>query len=297
MGNELCVKAKTEQKFMRIAVLYHPKIEATRPVAEAIKTWLIDQGLEAWTGVTWNEETIQPKITESNLVIVLGGDGSMLRAARMTATAQVPILGVNMGRLGFLSEMNPQNWRERLPRVLKGECWIEERMMLTASTWRGEKKIGEHLALNDIVISRGSLARVIRLRTEVDGDLLTTYIADGLIISTPTGSTAYAMAVGGPILPPELRNIVVVPIAAHMTLDRAVVLSEGCLVRIYVSTDHQAILTVDGQFEFEMSHGDHIDVHASEHVSRFVRLGSRDYFYRTLVGRLEPPYVDGRRQS
>src|SRR5262249_49234906 len=153
---------------------------------------------------------------------------------------------------------------------LEGQFWIEERMMLQTETWRGEASIAKHIALNDVVISRGGLARVIRLHTEIDGDPLTTYIADGLIVATPTGSTAYALAAGGPILPPELRNILVLPIAPHLTLDRAIVLAVGSTIRVRIKTDHQAILTVDGQFEIELKDGDTIDVCASEHISRFV---------------------------
>lgn len=277
------------QPFRRILVLHHPKKEETRPVGEAIYHWLREQGYEVWLGLTWDVETVGPQIPGSDLIVVVGGDGSTLRTARMAAPQGVPIVGVNMGKVGFLSEMSPDNWRARLAQALGGDYWIEQRMMLTARSYRDGVLIGEHLALNDIVVSRGSLARVVRLQTEIDGDLLTTYVADGLIVCTATGSTAYAMAVGGPILPPELRNILVVPIAAHMTLNRAVVLSEGSLVRIHISTDHQAILTVDGQFEFELRDGDHIDVMTSECVSRFVRLGTRAYFYRSLLDRLSPP--------
>lgn len=276
----------------QVAVLYHPKIEATHPVAQAIAEWLAAEGIEPWLALTWDEATIRPRMAELDLLIVLGGDGSMLRAARMAAGYGVPILGVNMGRVGFLTEVTPQNWRQKLPAVLTGDGWIEERMMLQTEAWRGDESMGKHLALNDVVISRGTLARVVQLRTEIDGYELTTYVADGLIVSTPTGSTAYALAVGGPILPPDLRNILVIPIAPHLTLDRAIVLSEGDEIRVHVSTDHQAILTVDGQFAFEMEDGDHIDVRTSEEVSRFVRLGQRDYFYHLLLERLTPKAVD-----
>jgi len=276
----------------RVVVLHHPKIPASQTVAREIGDWLRDRNIDVSLGSTWKEEEIRPLIPEANVVIVLGGDGSMLRAARMGIGTDVPVLGVNMGRLGFLSEMGPDNWRERLPKVLADECWIETRLMLATRTWRKDKLIAEHVALNDVVISRGGLARVIRLHTEIDGDKLTTYVADGLIVSTPTGSTAYALAAGGPVLPPELRNILVLPIAPHLTLDRAIVLSEGSTVRVRVKTDHQAILTVDGQFEFEMQDEDIIDVCASDHVSRFIRLGPRTYFYHTLLDRLEPKQVD-----
>lgn len=274
--------------FERVAVLYHPKIEATHPVAEHIHKWLIEHGCDSRLALTWDEDEVRPMMAEVDLAIVLGGDGSMLRAARMASAHGVPLLGVNMGRVGFLTEVTPKNWQQRLPQVLGGEYWVEERLMLRARAWRGERLLGEYTALNDVVISRGNLARVVQLHTEIDGDELTTYVADGLIISTPTGSTAYALAVGGPILPPELRNILVIPIAPHLTLDRAIVLAQGAQVRVHVHTDHQAILTVDGQFAFEMNNQDHVEVRASDDVSRFIRLGKRTYFYHMLLERLTP---------
>lgn len=272
--------------FHRIGVLYHPKIPATQPVAEEIGIWLSSQGIQTWLALTWDEERVRAQIPRLDLLIVLGGDGSMLRAARMAVGYTIPLIGVNMGRLGFLSELRPDNWQELLPRVLRGDYWLEERMMLTACTLRDAELLGEHVALNDVVVSRGSLARIVWLHTDIDGDHLTTYVADGLIISTPTGSTAYALAVGGPILPPELHNILVIPIAPHLTLGRAIVLSEGSCVTVRIETDHQAILTVDGQFEFELQDGDRVEVQASPHVSRFIRLGKRTYFYHTLLARL-----------
>lgn len=278
--------------FAYVAVLYHPKIEATQPIATDIQAWLGAQGVRTEKAPTWDERAVRPMLAQVDLAIVLGGDGSMLRAARMGAEHGVPIMGVNMGRVGFLTEVTPDNWPQKLPRVLAGDYWIEERMMLHSSAWRDGEGIGKHIALNDVVISRGNLARVVQLRTEIDGDELTTYVADGLIVSTPTGSTAYALAVGGPILPPELRNILVIPIAPHLTLDRAIVLSQGSRVRVHVYTDHEAILTVDGQFAFEMESGDHVDVCASDDVSRFVRLDKRTYFYHMLLERLTPKQPD-----
>jgi NAD+ kinase len=278
--------------FEHIAVLYHPKIKATEPVAEEICAWLKSQGCRTWRALTWDEENVRPRLADCDLVIVLGGDGSILRTSRMAACRAIPILGVNMGRLGFLSEAGPDDWREKLPAILSGDYWIEPRMMLKAVAWRGDKRLCEHLALNDVVISRGTLARVVRLRTEIDGERLTTYIADGLIVSTPTGSTAYALAVGGPILPPALRNILVIPIAPHLTLDRAVVLSEGALVKVNVGTDYEALLTVDGQSAVDLQDGDRIEVSTSDLSSRFIRTGKQNYFYHMLLERLEPKQID-----
>ncbi len=272
----------------QVAVLHHPKIEATHLLADEISDWFGRQGIDVRLALTWDEDQIRPHLAELDLILVLGGDGSILRAARMAAGYDIPILAVNMGRVGFLAELSRTNWRDLLPRVVAGDYWLEHRMMLRAEMRRDGELRGEYLALNDVIISRGSLARVVRLKTDIDGDRLTTYVADGLIVATPTGSTAYALAVGGPILPPELRNILMIPIAPHLTLNRAIVLSEGSTIGVSIHTDHQAILTVDGQFEYELKDGDRIDVRASEHISHFVRLGKRTYFYHSLLARLEP---------
>jgi NAD+ kinase len=286
-----------DRPFRRVGVLHHPRIPESQRLAADIAAELRTHDAEPWLASTWDEALVRREIPTLDLLIVLGGDGSMLRAARMAAGYNAPIMGVNMGRVGFLSEMRPDTWAELLPRVMGGDFWIETRMMLEAETWRDDHMLGRHLALNDVVVSRGSLARVIHLRTDVDGNYLTTYVADGLIVATPTGSTAYALAVGGPVLPPELRNILVVPIASHLSLDRALVLSEGSRISVRVGTDHQVILTVDGQFEFELRNDDRVDVRSSEHVSRFVRLGDRAYFYRTLLARLQPKSVDDEREN
>jgi NAD+ kinase len=149
----------------------------------------------------------------------------------------------------------------------------------------GEILTGHH-ALNEIVVTRGALARPVRLETEVDGAALTNYVADGLIVSTATGSTAYALAAGGPILPPTLRNLVVTPVSPHLSVGRAVVLAEGCTITINVRTDHQAILSADGQMEMEVLDGDCVRVRASERNCSFVRLQPPNYFYRDLTERL-----------
>jgi len=272
----------------RIGLLHHPKLPETLPLGKEMARQAEDLGLDAWLGSTWDEEAVNREIAELDLLVTLGGDGSILRAARMACGHGAAVLGVNLGRLGFLAELEPDEWTTTLPRLLAGDYWLEERMMLYAEYHRGEETLG-YEALNDVVVSRGSLARMVRLETHIDGSFLTTYAADGLIVATPTGSTAYAYAVGGPILPPQLKNILLLPIAAHLSMDRAIVLSQGSVVKILVPTDHQAILTVDGQFEYELQDGDWVTVQASRHTSRFVRLQDRTYFYRTLMTRLRGP--------
>jgi NAD+ kinase len=247
-----------------------------------------DHGFLTWIGSTWDEESVGGEIADLDLVVTLGGDGSILRAARMACAHGVPVLGVNLGRLGFLAEVEPDEWEAALPRLARGDYWLEERMMLNAQYHRGDQCHG-YEALNDVVVSRGSLARIVRLETHIDGSFLTTYAADGLIVATATGSTAYAFAVGGPILPPQLKNILLLPIAPHLSIERAIVLSQGAVVKVLVHTDHQAILTVDGQFEYELQDGDWVTVQASRYIGRFVRLQDRTYFYRTLMERLRWP--------
>jgi len=270
----------------RIGLLHHPKIPESLDLAGEMADQLRAWGASPWMGSAWDEEVVGQHIADLDLVITLGGDGTILRAARMAARHSVPILGLNLGRLGFLAEMEPGDWREKLRRVLAGEYWLEERIMLRAELWRGGNALGDFEALNDVVIGRASFARVVRLATYIDGSYLTTYVADGLIVATPTGSTAYALSAGGPILPPELRNILIIPVAPYLSLDRAIVLSEGAKVEIRVSTDHRAILTVDGQIHAELEDGDRVAVGASPHTCRFVRLQDRAYFYRNLMKRL-----------
>jgi NAD+ kinase len=270
----------------RIGLLHHPKLPATHPLAETMAEQAKALGLLPWIGSTWDVAAVSREIPNLDMLVTLGGDGSILRAARMACAHGVPVLGVNLGRLGFLTELEPGEWTSALPKILAGEYWIEERMMLYAE-YHHEAVCRGYEALNDVVVSRGSLARIVRLETYIDGSYLTTYAADGLIVSTATGSTAYALAVGGPILPPELKNILLIPIAPHLSMERSIVLAQGAVVKVQVRTDHQAILTVDGQFEYELRDGDWVVVQAGRHASRFVRLKDRTYFYRTLMDRLQ----------
>ena len=160
--------------------------------------------------------------------------------------------------------------------------------MLQAVAEREGEELARAEALNEVVVGRGAEAHVVHLVAEVDGGRLASYVADGLIVATPTGSTAYAMAAGGPILPPELRNILLVPVSAHLSMSRPIVLSEGATVCIKVSGERPAILTVDGQVQAELEGGDRVWVETGPHVTRFARVKDTTYFYRTLVDRLNP---------
>lgn len=269
--------------FYHVGLLYHPKLAESRVMAAEMLEFIENLGAVAWVSSSWDEEEIRNRLKTSDLLVVLGGDGSMLRAARMTASQAVPILGIHMGRLGFLVEVQPAEWPDRIQQTLLGQGWIEERLMVHAEHFREDQVVKTYEALNEIVIGRGKFARVVRLHTDIDGVFLTTYTADGLIIATATGSTAYALAAGGPILPPELENFLLVPLAPHLSLERAIVLSKGVTVSVQISTDHTALLTVDGQFEIELADQDKVVMQASPWVARFVRLQEKNYFYRTLI--------------
>jgi NAD+ kinase len=272
----------------RFAVLAHPSIPRTTPEANRVQQYLEQKGAKAICGHLDEPEICQQIASgEVDIVIVLGGDGAMLHAGHACSAASIPLLGINFGRFGFLMEVQNNAWKRYLTRLLKGDYRIEERMMLSAEHWRAKTKLAEWEVLNEVVVCRGQLVKPLHLIASIDGHRLTTYVADGLIAATPTGSTAYALAAGGPIMPPELRNILLVPVAPHLTVDQAVILSEGARVSITVASTHPAVLSVDGQDPITIQKGDRVDVFASGHSIRFVRFQNAGYFYRNLMSHME----------
>ena len=271
----------------RVAVAAHPMMAEAIHEADVIANHLRGRGLAALSG-TLDDDGLRKRVRngEFDLLIAVGGDGTMLRSAHLCAPCNVPILGINLGRLGFLIQVGREEWRDTFELLLKGEAWIENRMMLRAEHWRAEQSLGNWHALNEALVCRGQYVRPVRLSASVDGRLLTSYVADGLIAATPTGSTAYALAAGGPILPPELRNILLVPIAPHLSVDRGVVLSEGSSVSITVREDGNAVLCVDGQTPIALSDADRVDVRAGDYSAKFVRFGDPGYFYRNLTAHM-----------
>lgn len=220
----------------RVAILAHPLRPPTFPVAGRIAERLRDHRLTVDVFTQWNFEEVGESVRQSELVIAIGGDGAMLRAARVCAPFKIPILGINMGQLGFLTEISaPDHWDEHEDRILAGQWWTEKRMMLYVTVLRDGQVIAADHALNDVVISGNMFGRMVQLETYIDGDWTTTYYADALVTATATGSTAYALACGGPILPPELKNILIVPAAPHLSLDRPLVLAEGSTVDVHTT--------------------------------------------------------------
>lgn len=267
-------------------VTAYPKMPEAFTEAEAMVSFLKERGIQAPFGSLYDEELRKRvKNGEFDMLIAVGGDGSVLRAGHLCAPCGVPILGVNLGRLGFLIQIDRKEWREYFEKLFQGEAWIENRMMLRAEHIRAGESINRSNALNEVVVARGQNLRPVRLTASVDNRRLTSYVADGLIASTATGSTAYALAAGGPILPPELRNILLVPIAPHLSVDRAVVLSEGSSVSIVIKSEN-SVLSVDGQPPTPLMEDDQVKVTAADVTAQFVRFGDPGYFYRNLTAHM-----------
>lgn len=270
----------------RIGILHHPKVAESQPMAVEIEAWLAERGVAAWTSSSYDDVRLTQMVAGSDFLVVLGGDGSLLRAARYASLMDVPIFGINLGRVGFLSEAQPDDWPEKLTRLLKNDFWTENRLMLSARILRNGRILHTFSVLNDVVVGRGRQARVVRFQLHVDGDHVTNYTADALIVATPTGSTAYSMAAGGPLLPPQLPNFVVVPVAPHLTFDRAIIFHEQAEIAITVHMDHQAYLTPDGTDGILLEDEDVVLVTKAQNDCKFARVESSGYFYRRLMGRL-----------
>jgi NAD+ kinase len=269
-----------------VAVAAYSNLPESVSEAAGINAWFQARGLES-TCAALDDATLRRRLADGkfDLFVAVGGDGTMLRSAHLCAPVGVPILGINLGRLGFLIQVGQQEWHTALENLLKGDYWIESRMMLRAAHLSSGKERGSWHALNEAAVCRGQQVRPVRLSASVDGHYLTTYVADGLIASTATGSTAYALASGGPILPPELRNILLVPIAPHLSVDRAVVLSEGTTVSILIK-EGDAVLSVDGQAAIPLAQDDTVEVRAGDYPVHFIRFGDKGYFYRNLTAHM-----------
>lgn len=223
------------------------------------------------------EREVIPEHVE--MMIVLGGDGTMLSVSRLIAGRDVPILGVNMGGLGFITAINKHEIFNVLEQALQGTCPVEERIMLDAGVFRESVETGCFTAMNDVVINKGALARIIEMETFVNESYLTTYRADGLIIATPTGSTAYSLAAGGPILYPTMSSIAITPICPHMLTNRPIVLPDGSVVRVALkSASENVYLTVDGQVGLKLQQGDVIEVQKSACTVKLFAPCGHDYF-------------------
>jgi NAD+ kinase len=258
-----------------------PKANA---LADQVRTFLTKADIAVRTfHYDFENPGIVPDLQGIDLLIVIGGDGSLLRAGHFCAPLGIPLLGIRSGRLGFLVELNESELEQNLGRLIKADYRLERRLMLETELFSTNKLKCSWDVINEAVVCRGSDVHPIEVRIDLNEGYLNSYIADGVIVSTATGSTGYALAAGGPILPPELRNMLILPIAPHLSLDRAVVLAEGAKVNLYPAIKHDVVISIDGMDPVLLNDGDRVHIQANEHSLYMVRFGEPNYFYRNLA--------------
>jgi NAD+ kinase len=251
---------------------FNPTKPSAIDLAKRAGDWCRANGAQAWAEESGETEALVARLANTDCVIVLGGDGTFLRTARALARVDVPVLGVNSGRVGFLSKIDPADLEETLEDLLKDDYKIEARMMLEARLVRGHggASQGPFAALNDAAIVRGAEARVMRMEVRIDDSHLATYVADGIVVATPTGSTAYSFSAGGPILDPTARNLVVTPVAAYLASVRSVVVSPVHAVRVRIIDGPAGIVSIDGRDDYPIAPGDQVEIRAIERPMRFI---------------------------
>jgi len=256
----------------RIGFAYNPTSAAAVELRERAVAWASSHDLTQWSAQAADREALHRELPGTDVLVVLGGDGTFLRAAHAVIEDDVPLLGINVGKVGFLSKVEANDIEGVLGKLVGARFEIEPRMALEGRILRGgaDPYEGRLLALNDVVIARGSLARVVRLDTSIDGTHLASFIADGLVVASPTGSTGYSFSAGGPILGPTARNLVVTPIAGYLTTIRSVVVGPTAVVRCRVVDAHEALVSVDGREDILLAVGDVVEVRAIERPVRLV---------------------------
>lgn len=270
----------------KIGVLYHPKVAATRKKAAELENFLKSKGVEAWVCSAWDREKACPQLNGTDLLLTVGGDGTILRAVQVVVPGETPITGINLGKLGFMTEFDAAEALEKLPTILDGKGWIDERTMLEANVISSGHESRVFHALNDVVLARGGVVRLIRVEASVDGQPLTTYKTDAIIVATATGSTGYALAAHGPVMYPNSRDFMLMPVAPHLSPSYPMVLSETSEVTLRLNTYHPAALSIDGHINLPLTDGDTVKVRRSPHITRFLRIRSGESFYSSLEDKL-----------
>ena len=271
----------------RIGILYHPINRAAYPLAEELKGFLDSKGISVWLCSAWEGEQAKAQVPGTDLILSVGGDGTILRAAQAVVPGSTPITGVNLGRLGFMTELSADEAMDKLAALLDGEGWIDERAMLEAELSVADNEPSTFYALNDVVVARGAIARMVHVEASIDGQPLTTYRADGVILATATGSTGYSLAAGGTILHPQARELLLLPILPHLGWDYSLVLPSTAVVELRLITTHQATLSIDGHINLPMASGATITVKLGSHTTRFLRIHPETSFYSSLEQRLK----------
>ena len=271
-----------------VLIMAHHEREDARRLAESVAAWLRDRGHNAWMTVDDAERVqlghlgAERPTSDADLVVCLGGDGTMLRAVHVLDGAPVPLLGVNLGRLGYLTEVEPDSVTDALRRFEEGpdagQWHLDERMMLSVVATGADGEPGGHWrALNEAVVEKRTSGHTVHLLVRIDGEPFTSYAADGLIVSTPTGSTAYSMSARGPIVSPKHRALLVTPVAPHMLFDRSLVLDPNETVQIDVIGEREASVAIDGRPVCNLVDGATVVCRPSSSTARFVRFGAHHY--------------------
>jgi NAD+ kinase len=272
----------------KTGILYHPMAEATRQKAAEVTDFLKSRDVEVWSCSAWESDRAAENMAGTDLILTAGGDGTILRAAQAVMRHDIPITGINMGTLGFMTEIKAGEYQESLQSILEGEGWLDQRAMLEAELINQEKgqSTGPLYALNDVVLARGSIAKLIQVNASIEDNPLANYRADGVIVATATGSTGYALAAGGPVLYPQSEDYLIVPIVSHLSLGYSLVLSSGSVIKLQLNSNAQATLSVDGHINIPVSHGAEIRIRRSGYKIRFLRLRQQHYFFSMLEEKL-----------
>ncbi len=270
-----------------VGIIYNSRIPEALDLSTAILHEL-DLSEDSWISPAENLEVLATRAESTDMVVTVGGDGTILRAVRFTGPARIPMVGINMGRLGFMTELQVDEAMTKLPRYLEGAYRADERNMLQATVVKAGSTLteGPYHALNDLVVARGAASRVVTLAGTIDGVPVSTFRADGLILSTATGSTGYNLAVGGPILDPESDALVLKTVAAHMGLTAALVLQSETEVSLRLEGYQAGVLSVDGYEDHDLNIGDLVEMKQSPHKATFLRANPPSYFFGTLTRRL-----------
>jgi NAD+ kinase len=268
----------------------HPARRAAALAADRLAAWFADHGVES----TWfedtrrdDEEEVGRFVNGLDLVVSVGGDGTFLRAAHAASREDLPVLGVKVGRMGFLTEVEPDGAHDVLERFLTGKARIEDRLAVVAEPDRS--RFEPQWALNEVIVEKRARHRLIRLAMHVDDTYVTTFSADGVIVATPTGSTAYSFSAGGPIVSPNVPCIVVTPIAAHMVFDRSFVLGQSEGVALHVVGEEPGLLSADGRESLELPVGASVRIRAAPRPSRFVRRDDAPTFHELVRTKFQLP--------
>ena len=270
----------------KIGLFCKPKAPSAADTLSKLTHWLRGLNcqvfLDTATATIINESSSHSKATISeiaDLLIVLGGDGTLLSVARAAHPHNVPILAVNLGSLGFLAEISIDELYLTLENILSEKFEIESRMLLNAYIWRNGKKVEDYNVLNDIVINKGVVARVINLQVLVDGQYMTSYRADGLIIATPTGSTAYSLSAGGPIIHPSMQTLVLSPICPFTLTNRSILIPDQSIIQVKLDAEYNDVrVTLDGQESYKMKAGDILEIQKTKTTLQLIKGPNKNYY-------------------